>query len=337
MEDGFRLGKRLDPEQLRLPSEEMLLGSPFYISPRDLLTHAIILGMTGCGKTVLGKIIIEEAALQGIPSIMIDSKGDLASMKLVFPSLKSEDFIPWIEARRGEKKEETALRLSELYQNKLTEFGIPKERSEEFDQKAKVVVLTPRSTTGIPLAISSLPGPPPNVKALMEVEPETVLDLIDTVVRALIIRLFPREPLGKHRREEKLLDEIIRYAWENQIPLEGEDGLATLVGLVENPPMKKIGVMEVDSYILPRDRHELAININNLLVGVEKLWHVGMPLDIDFLLEVYSKDGKTPIIIFSLSEISSLQDKIFTVSRIAYAVYEWTRSKGGSGEPRLCF
>ncbi len=337
MEDGFRLGKRLDPEQLRLPSEEMVLGSAFYVSPRDLLTHVIVLGMTGCGKTVLGKIMIEEAALQEIPSIMIDPKGDLASMKLVFPSLRSEDFVPWIEARRGENKEQTALRLSKLYQNKLTEFEIPKERLEEFDQKIKVVVLTPRSTTGIPLAISSLPSPPPNVKALMEVEPETVLDLIDTIVRALIMRLFPREPPEKHRTEEKLLDEIIRHAWENDIPLEGIDGLATLVGLVENPPMKKIGVMDVDSYILPRDRHELAININNLLVGVEKLWHVGMPLDIDLLLEVYSRDGKTPIIIFNLGEITSLEDKIFIVSRIAYAVYEWMRRKGGSGEPRLCF
>ncbi|MDH5702371.1 MAG: DUF853 family protein, partial [Candidatus Bathyarchaeota archaeon] len=337
MEDGFHLGKRLDPEQLRLPSEEMVLGSPFYISARDLLTHAIVLGMTGCGKTVLGKIMIEEAALQGIPSIMVDPKGDLTSMKLVFPSLKSEDFIPWIEARKGENKEQTALRLSKLYKNKLADFDVPKERLEEFDQKTKVVVLTPRSTTGIPLAISSLPSPPPNVKALMEVEPETILDLIDTIVRALIMRLFPREPPEKHRTEEKLLDEIIRYAWENAIPLEGIDGLATLVGLVENPPMKKIGVMEVDSYISPRERHELAININNLLVGVEKLWHVGMPLDIDLLLEVYSRDGKTPVIIFNLSEITSLEDKIFIVSRIAYAVYEWMRRKGGSEEPRLCF
>ena len=337
MEDGFHLGKRLDPEQLRLPSEEMVLGSPFYISARDLLTHAIVLGMTGCGKTVLGKIMIEEAALQGIPSIMVDPKGDLTSMKLVFPSLKSEDFIPWIEARKGENKEQTALRLSKLYKNKLADFDVPKERLEEFDQKTKVVVLTPRSTTGIPLAISSLPSPPPNVKALMEVEPETILDLIDTIVRALIMRLFPREPPEKHRTEEKLLDEIIRHAWENAIPLEGIDGLATLVGLVENPPMKKIGVMEVDSYISPRERHELAININNLLVGVEKLWHVGMPLDIDLLLEVYSRDGKTPVIIFNLSEITSLEDKIFIVSRIAYAVYEWMRRKGGSEEPRLCF
>ncbi len=337
MKDGFHLGKRLDPEQLHMPSEEMILGAPFYISSRDLLTHAIVLGMTGCGKTVLGKIMIEEAALHGIPSIMVDPKGDLASMKLVFPSLNSEDFIPWIEARRGEKKEQTASRIAKLYQDKLTDFGIPKERLEELDQKTKVVVLTPRSTTGIPLAISSLPSPPPNVKALMEVEPETVLDLIDTIVRALVIRLFPKEPPEKHRTEEKLLDEIIRYAWENDIPLEGIDGLATLVELVENPPVKKIGVMEVDSYILPRDRHELAININNLLVGVEKLWHVGMPLDIDFLLEVFSRDGKTPIIIFNLSEITSLEDKIFTVSRIAYAVYEWMRRKGGSGEPKLCF
>ena len=337
IEDGLYLGKKIDPKQLRLPSEEMILGSPFYVSPYDLLTHAIILGMTGSGKTILGKSIIEEAALQEIPSILIDPKGDLASMKLVFPSLKSEDFISWIKERRGKNKKQVALRLSELYENKLMNFNIPKERLEEFHHKTKVVVLTPRSTTGIPLAISSLPSPPPNVKALIEIEPETILNLIDTVVRILIMRLFPREPPEKHRTEEKFLNSIVKYAWENSIPLEGIDGLATLVELVENPPMKKIGVMDVDSYISPRDRHELAININNLLVGVEQLWHLGMPLDIDLILDIYSRDGKTPIIVFSLIEIPSLEDKIFIVSRIAYAVYEWMRRKGGSEEPRLIF
>jgi len=337
VEQRFYLGKRFDPKQLRAPSEEMILGSPFYISPPDLLTHVIILGMTGSGKTILGKIIIEEAALQGIPSILIDPKGDLASMKLVFPSLSGEDLIPWIEAGKGKDKEKMALRSSELYENKFLAFDIPKERLEEFNRKTNVVVLTPRSTAGIPLAISSLPNPPLNVKTLIESDPETVLDLIDTVVRALTMRLFATEPSERHRTEEKFLNSILRYAWENDIPLKGIDGLARLVELVENPPMKKIGVMEVDSYIPPRSRHELAVKINNLLVGVEQLWHLGISLDIDLILDIFSRDGKTPIIVFSLSEIPSLEDKIFIVSRIAYAVYEWMRRKGGSDEPRLLF
>ena len=336
-EHRFYLGRRFDPKQLKLPSEQMALGSPFHLSPYDLLTHAIILGMTGSGKTILGKIIIEEAALQGIPSILIDPKGDLASLKLLFPSLERQDFIPWVEARRGEKNEEMAQRLSELYASKLADFEISRERSAELKGKTKIVVLTPRSTTGVPLAISSLPSPPPNVKVLMQVEPETILGLVDTVARTLVMRLFPGDAREKHRTEEKFLNDIIRYAWENQIALEGIDGLAALVQLVENPPVKKIGVMDVDSYIPPKDRHELAINVNNLLVGVEQLWHMGIQLDIDLILDTYSRDRKTPIIIFNLSEIPSLEDKIFVVSRIAYAIYEWMRRKGGSGEPRLIF
>jgi len=336
-ESGLYLGRRFDPRQLHLPSDEMTLGSPYDFSPYDLLTHAIILGMTGSGKTILGKIIVEETALQGVPAILIDPKGDLASMKLVFPSLKNESFIPWIEARKGEDKEQAASSLSQLYEKRLAGFDIPHERLEEFIQRTRVVILTPRSSTGIPLAISSLPSPPANVNALLEIEPETVLGLIDTVARTLVMRLFPNEPPEKHRKEEKFLNAIIRHAWEDQIPLEGIEGLATLVDLVEKPPMKKIGVMSVDSYISPKDRHELAVSINNLLVGVEQLWHIGIPLDIDFILDAYSKDGKTPIVIISLGEISSQEDRIFVVSRIAYAVYEWMRRKGGAGEPRLLF
>ena len=137
---GFYLGKRLDPEQLSLPSEEMTLSSRFYISPHDLLTHTIVLGMTGSGKTILGKIMIEEAALHGIPSIMIDPKGDLASMKLIFPSLKSEDFLPWIEVRRGENKHQKAVRLSEVYKNKLMDFNIPKEGLKEFGESIEDIL-----------------------------------------------------------------------------------------------------------------------------------------------------------------------------------------------------
>lgn len=336
-EPRFYLGKRFNPKARRLPTEAMPLGTPFQISVYDLLTHGIILGMTGSGKTIVGKIAIEEAALHGIPSILIDPKGDLSSMALVFPALQSEDFAPWVEARNDKDKGTMASELSERYKEKLRAFDIPQERLAEFKKQVKVVVLTPRSNTGIPLAISTLPSPPPNIKALLEVEPETVLDLVDTVVRTLMMRVYPGDPPEKHRTEEKYLNSIVRYAWENEIPLIGIDGLAILVDLVETPPMKKIGVMTVDRYISPRDRHELAVNINNLLVGVEQLWHRGLPLDLELILRLYSRDDKTPVIIFNLSEIHTLDDKIFIVSRIAYAIYEWMRRKGGSEEPRLMF
>src|SRR5688572_10331735 len=64
---------------------------------KDLVTHAVCVGMTGSGKTGLGIGLIEEAAIDGVPVLAIDPKGDLANLLLTFADLAVSDFAPWVD------------------------------------------------------------------------------------------------------------------------------------------------------------------------------------------------------------------------------------------------
>ncbi|MBC8262995.1 MAG: DUF853 family protein [Anaerolineales bacterium] len=345
-EDEYFLGKVVERRVRAAPDSYTVsprgdlagqaLGDLFFLPARDLLTHVMILGVTGSGKTVLGKILIEEAAMKGIPSIAIDLKGDLASIALVFSELTPEQLAPWVEVWKEEERQIKACRETERSQANLREFGLDQETIAEFAAKSRVVIFTPKSTKGIPLAVSSLPRAPSHVDQLLSSDPETFLLLVDNVAESLAMRLYGQESRARPA-ETKLLSEIISYAWKNGISLEDENGLKTLVELVMAPPFERIGVMNVDDYVSPSDRHSLARTINHILIGAEQLWHQGIPLDIDLWLSRYGKEKRTPIFVVSMADLTGFEDQNFVVSRIAYAVYEWMRAKGGADRPRLLF
>src|SRR5688500_720825 len=94
----FYLGRRYDPAQPAVTEELVLYDS------KDLVTHAVCVGMTGSGKTGLCLALLEEAALDGIPAILIDPKGDLANLMLTFPALRPEDFAPWVNEDDARKQ-----------------------------------------------------------------------------------------------------------------------------------------------------------------------------------------------------------------------------------------
>src|SRR5262245_36761850 len=77
------------------PGRPTMVGAPFLYDARHLTTHAVVIGMTGSGKTGLSIALLEEAALDGIPAIVVDPKGDLGNLLLTFPRLGREDFAPW--------------------------------------------------------------------------------------------------------------------------------------------------------------------------------------------------------------------------------------------------
>ncbi len=310
---------------------------PFYLPTSDLLTHCVILGMTGSGKTVLGKIILEETALKGIPSIAIDLKGDVSSLALVSSETLEEYSESWVGTGNLEVNLEKARFSVEKHLENLSKYGISKETVNYFSESVNAVVFTPRSLKGIPLAISPLRNPPKDVHSLWNNEPETVLNMVDMLARSFLSQIYSNDSPAKYFAEERFLATLIQYAWLNNVSLEGEKGLIKIIEMVQEPPIERIGVMKLDKYISRRKRETLAARINSLLIGAQQLWHVGEKLNINYLLNKYSQQGKTPLLIINLSEVIYFEDRAYVLSRVAYEIYRWMREKGGSNKPRLIF
>jgi hypothetical protein len=324
----LHLGKLLDQK-----TKEVL--GDFELPAQDLATHMFICGVTGSGKTVLGKAIIEEAALQGIPSIVIDLKGDLSSLGLAFPSADPRDFAPWVEVDRDADREELAAKAAREYQSNLQRFGISLKRVTHYTESTQTVIFTPTSKKGIPLGLSSLPPVPLDVKEIYDREPETIISMIDSLTGSLVKRLFPETKPEKIENEQKLLYALVEHAWLHDMRLEGLQGLAELIHLVQNPPIKKIGVLPLERYIPRKRREQLAVKLNGLLVGIERLWYEGQPLDIDALVGADQEGNRTQISVINLTEIDSVEDRNFVIAHLGYAIFNWMRRKGGALEPRL--
>src|SRR4026207_2281316 len=125
-DSNFYLGRAYDPITQAITEREVRYD------PADLTTHAVVTGMTGSGKTGLCIALLEEAALKGIPAIIIDPKGDLTNLLLHFPDLAPQDFQPWIDpdlARRaGKTSEQVAMDASASWRAGIQEWGMNQER-----------------------------------------------------------------------------------------------------------------------------------------------------------------------------------------------------------------
>ena len=156
---AFYLGRGYDPVK------DALAADPLMYDSRDLTTHAVCVGMTGSGKTGLCISLLEEAALDGIPAIVIDPKGDIANLMLAFPDLAPAEFLPWIDpaeaGRKGTTPEELAKEAAETWKNGLAEWGQDGDRIQRFRDSVDIAIYTPGSTAGIPLSILRSFAPPP--------------------------------------------------------------------------------------------------------------------------------------------------------------------------------
>ncbi|MHA1860660.1 MAG: ATP-binding protein, partial [Candidatus Asgardarchaeia archaeon] len=330
--DGLYLGKKI-----RRTSKGKELDGEYLLPVLDLLTHCVILGRTGSGKTVLGKVIIEEAALKGIPSIVIDLKGDLSSIAIVLDRIDPANFEPWIEGVDDKGRKMLAEEEARMYRENLSLFGIDEKKISKFLKKVNFIIFTPKSLKGLPISISPIPEPPSNLQNLMSEEPDYILKLVDMISESLLRRAYRGEDISKLVTEQRYISELIGYIWRSYESIRGNNVLELLIRYIEEPPISRLGIMEIDKVIPKRKRHELAVAINNLLVGSEKLLYSGDPLDIDYLLKKYSKNSKVPIFIINLSEVINSEERMFIVSRVAFEIYRWMIRKGGSTYPRLLF
>lgn len=301
---------------------------PLMYDSKDLTTHAVCVGMTGSGKTGLCVSLLEEAAIDGVPAIVIDPKGDIGNLLLTFPELRPEDFRPWIDERDAARKEMTpdeyAASRAELWRNGLADWGQDGERIRRFRESVDLAIYTPGSSAGLPLrVIKSFDAPP---AAVLE-DSDAMRERIDTTVSGLLGLLgIDTDPVSSS--EHILLSNILDRAWRARRSLD----FAALIGEVQRPPFDKVGVMDVDSIFPPKDRLKFAMSINNLLASpVFSAWTEGEPLSVDRLL--YTGEGKPRVSILSISHLSD-SERMFFVTLLLNDVVSWMRTQRGTGSLR---
>ena len=330
--EGLLIGRRYN----MVASQKYELGPPYYLPIADLLTHVFICGVTGSGKTVLGKGIIEEAALRGIPSIVVDLKGDLSSLAIKPSSLSDEEFTPWVEAADEAERSAAARETAERYRQELATFELGEAEVREFYDKVEVRIYTPRSSKGIPVSFASQFEAPENPRQLYAEDRETFDELVKSLTEAFVDRLYPNTRRPKIENERNYLYEIVHHAWLNGVNLSGQEGLHELLSLVDAPPFESIGGLPVWQYIDEGNRRRRLLNkINTLLSGPERMWFTGQPLDVAGLLG--AEGGRTPVNILNLSQLDHFEDISFVVAQVTYKIYEWMRKQGGTESPRLVF
>jgi len=323
MEDFEKLGVFYIGREYDLPAKKPGQNLILYDS-RDMVTHGVCVGMTGSGKTGLCIAILEEAAIDGIPAIIIDPKGDLPNMLLTFPQLRPEDFAPWINeddaARKGLSPQDFAAKQAELWKTGLASWGESGDRIARLRQAADFVIYTPGSTAGIPVSIlKSFAAPPP---ALLE-DSELLRDRINSTVTSLL-GLVGKDADPIKSKEHILISTILDSAWKQGIDLD----LPALIQQIQTPPVSRIGVIDLDSFYPAKDRFELAMLINNLLAAPGfSAWMEGEALDIGRIL--HSPSGKPRHAIFSIAHLGDAE-RMFFVSLLLNQVLAWMRQQSGT-------
>ncbi len=298
--------------------------APLMYDSRDLLTHAVCIGMTGSGKTGLCLGLLEEALIDGIPAIVIDPKGDLANLALTFPSLDADAFRPWVnedEARRADMDSDAyAAAEAAKWKAGLAGWGQDGARIQKLRDAAAVTIYTPGSSAGRPVSILKSFAVPP--AAVLE-DRDLFRERLQTTATSLLgLAGIDADPLQS--REHILLAKILETAW-----LAGTDmDLVALIQQIQSPPFTRIGALELDAFYPAKERFSLAMALNNLLAapGFDQ-WLSGDPLDIASFLR--TPDGRPRAAIFSIAHLGDAE-RMFFVALLLNEVLGWVRAQSGT-------
>jgi hypothetical protein len=319
---AFYLGKLYDHARQSVADDLLLYDA------KDLTTHAVCVGMTGSGKTGLCVSLLEEAAIDGIPTIAIDPKGDLGNLLLTFPKLDAASFRPWIDpaeaARKNLEPDAYAADRAELWRNGLAGWGQDGERIARFRQAADVAIYTPGSSSGLPLQVlRSLTVPP---DAILE-DADALRERVSALVSGLLALVgVDADPVQS--REHILLTNIIDRSWRAGRDLD----LGGLISAIQQPTFEKLGVMDLEAFFPAKDRFKLAMTLNNLLASPAfAAWLTGEPLDVGNLL--FTPAGKPRIAILSIAHLSDAE-RMFFVTLLLNEVVAWMRAQAGTGSLR---
>jgi hypothetical protein len=319
---SFYLGKVYDMKTNSLKDNLVMYDS------RDLTTHAVCIGMTGSGKTGLCIDLLEEAAIDNIPAIIIDPKGDITNLLLAFPELTKENFSPWVDPdeanRKGMSTEEYAAQQAEMWKKGLADWGQDENRIKMLRSNVDFFIYTPGSEAGAPVSIlHSFDAP----SISWEDDSEFIREQIQGNVSA-ILGLIGVEADPINSREHILLSNIFEYFWSKNQNLD----IAKLILSIQDPPFRTLGVFEIDTFFPKKDRMALSMKLNSLIASPTfKNWLEGNPLDISGFIS--NKDGKIRHSIFYIAHLSD-SERMFFVTLLFNQIISWMRKQSGTNSLR---
>lgn len=298
--------------------------APIIYDSRDLVTHAVVVGMTGSGKTGLCVGLLEDAALDKVPALIIDPKGDMTNLLLQFPNLRPSDFAPWINQgdaeRKGKTVEEFAESTATQWSEGLADWSIAPERIAQTNDAVEYTIFTPGSDAGIPVNIlGSLSAP----QLDWNQEGEAIRERISGTVAALMgLAGIKEDPVRS--REAILLASIFEHCWKQMQDLS----LESLISYIQTPPFSQVGVFDVETFYPSKDRFSLAMSFNNLVAAPTfRSWLSGEPLDIQSLM--YNAEGKPRHSIFYIAHLSD-SERMFFVTLLLENLVTWMRRQSGT-------
>ena len=297
--------------------------APLVYKNKDLTTHAAIIGMTGSGKTGLGISLLEEAAIDNIPSIIIDPKGDMGNLLLTFPSLQGSDFEPWIEEQdavnNGLSVTELALKTAQTWKNGIEADFQNQERIQKLKDSADFTIYTPGSSAGVQISIlSSFKAP--SIEVLED--SELLVSLISSTVSSLLSLIDEKDDSSS--KESILISSIFMNSYSLQKDLSIEE----LISFIVTPPFSKVGIFDLETFFPQNERLKLALKLNTIIANPAfKSWIEGEPLDISNLL--YDESGKAKVSIFSIAHLNDSQ-RMFFVSLLLNQMVSWMRRQEGT-------
>ncbi|MDG3002277.1 ATP-binding protein [Paludisphaera mucosa] len=318
----FYLGKEYDVKEKKTTSSLVLYDS------KQLTTHAVCVGMTGSGKTGLCIAMLEEAAIDGIPVIAVDPKGDIGNLLLDFPELRGADFLPWVDAdeaaRQGMDRDAFADKTAETWREGLAKWGQDGARIQRLKDSVDMAIYTPGSSAGLPMTVLRSFSAPS--AALIE-QGEAYRERVASAVSGLLALLgVDADPMTS--REHILLSNILDASWR-----EGRDlDLTDLIHGIQSPSFDKVGVIDLDAFYPAKDRFALAMRLNNLIASPGfAAWMEGDALDVGALLA--TPEGKPRISILSIAHLSDAE-RMFFVTILLNEVVSWVRAQPGTSSLR---
>ncbi|MFL6576365.1 MAG: ATP-binding protein [Povalibacter sp.] len=322
---SFYLGREVDAATGTDKPELVLYDS------RDLTTHAVCVGMTGSGKTGLCLSLLEEAAIDGVPAIAIDPKGDIGNLLLTFPELRAEDFAPWVDggdaSRKGMTNEAYAQATAENWRKGLADWDQNGERIRRLRAAADFAIYTPGSTSGRPLSVlRSFAAPPVELRS----DPSSLRERIGATVSGLLSLVgVEADPIKS--REHILLSTLLEQAWTQGRDLD----LKSLIQGIQKPGIDQIGVMDLETFYPAKERLQLAMSLNNLLASPGfSAWMQGEPLDVQRLL--FTESGKPRVAIISIAHLND-SERMFVVTLVLGEIVAWMRRQSGTSSLRALF